>query len=101
MRNWPIKDLLLVAGHKLMAETSKCPPGITSYTTCAHCSGNDALTHITAEHREAYIWLLEPCDVCGAASGQECHHDCRWAMCPDCGLQNDEHTWPNGEKNCP
>lgn len=88
MRNWPIEDLLLVAGHRLMAETSKCPPGITSYTTCAHCVGNDALTHTMLDHKENWVALLDPCDVCGAASGEDCKPWCTFAYCPNCQEQN-------------
>ena len=87
MRNWAIEDLLLVAGHKLMAETNKRPPGITSYTTCAHCSGNDAFTHTTAEHREDYIHLLELCESCGAGSGEDCKASCEFYLCQSCNAQ--------------
>jgi hypothetical protein len=65
-------------------------PFAESGEKCEHCVEPDSLTHMTSEHDENYVAKLEKCDDCGSEPGEDCHPDCPWAYCPQCGRQNEE-----------
>lgn len=45
---------------------------------CEKCTGPDALTHDTKDHREDWMSIQEPCEECGAKAGEECKPGCQW-----------------------
>jgi hypothetical protein len=57
---------------------------------CTICGDLVPAAHYTEEHNENFVAEQEPCDECGAPSGEKCKPSCRWSYCPTCGLQIDE-----------